>query len=75
MKRRVDGLTEKQREILDAVLTHGSVGKACENLEIDPSIAYQRLYRLRNKYEIEKRFIETYDRYKIRIADKVGLYL
>lgn len=75
MKRRVDGLTDKQREILDEVLAHGDVGKACEKLGINPSSAYQRLYRLRNKYELEKRFIETYERYKIRIADRVGLYL
>ena len=75
MKRKIDGLTDKQREILDAVLTHGDVGSACEALDINKSIAYQRLYRLRNKYETEKRFIETYNRYKIRIADKVGMYL
>lgn len=75
MKRGVDGLTDKQREILDALITHGDLGNACEKLGVDKPAAYQRLYRLRNKYEIEKRFIETYDRYKIRIADKVGLYL
>lgn len=75
MKRKIDGLTDKQREVLDAVLAHGDVGGACEALGINKSVAYQRLYRLRNKYETETRFIETYNRYKIRIADKVGMYL
>lgn len=75
MKRGVDGLTDKQRELLDAVITCGDLEGACEKLGIDKTVAYQRLYRLRSKYGIEKCFIETYDRYKIRIADKIGLYL
>ncbi|GAF71485.1 unnamed protein product [marine sediment metagenome] len=75
MKRGVDGLTDKQRRLLDAVIAHGDLGSACESLGINRTAAYQSLYRLRNKYETEKRFIESYDRYKIRIADKVGMYL
>ncbi|KKK94441.1 hypothetical protein LCGC14_2682810 [marine sediment metagenome] len=75
MKRGVDGLTDKQRELLDAIITHGDVGKACEALEIDATTAHQRLYRLRKKFATEKRFIETYARYKIRIADTKGTYL
>lgn len=75
MKREIDGLNTKQRELLDAIIATGGLISACERLKIPPSVAYQRLYRLRNKYEIEKRFIETYERYKIRTADKVGLYL
>ena len=75
MNREIDGLNTKQRELLDAIIATGGLISACKRLEIYPSVAYQRLYRLRNKYEVEKRFIETYDRYKIRTADKVGLYL
>lgn len=75
MKRGVDGLTDKQRELLDAIIAHGDMRSACEALEIDMTVGHQRLYRLRRKFDTEKRFIETYGRYKIRVADKVGTYL
>ena len=75
MKRGVDGLTDKQREVLDAIIAHGNMRSACEALGIDITVGHQRLYRLRNKFDIAKRFIETYGRYKIRIADTRGTYL
>jgi len=75
MKRGIDGLTDAERILLDALVRFGDAVKACEHLKITTPTGYQRLYRLRSKYQREKQFIEAYERYRIRIADKAGVYL
>lgn len=75
MKKGADGFTDGERDLLDALVEYGDLLKACDSLDLDPMTARQRLYRLRKRYQKERRFVEAYGKYRLRIADRKGVYL
>lgn len=70
-----DGLTDVERDLLDAILRLGGLVEACGNLGIKPSAGRQRLYRLRKRYRKAKALVEAYEKYSIRVSDRVRRYL
>lgn len=70
-----EGLTEKERELLDAIVRTGNLISACNKLGITEGAGNQRLYRLRQRYGRAQTLINEYNRYKLRISETVGVYL
>lgn len=71
----VEGLRDKERDLLDAILRFGGLVEACGSLGISPAAGRQRLYRLRRRYRKAKALVEAYERYSIRVSDRVRRYL
>jgi len=61
------GLSDKERELLEALVVHGSVKSASEAIDVPPSTASQRLLRLKLRYQRAKLLVTEYERYKLRM--------
>lgn len=70
-----EGITDKERELLDAIVRTGNLMAACNKLGITKDAGEQRLYRLRRRYGRAQTLINEYNRYKLRISETVGVYL
>lgn len=63
---RVTGLTEKEKEFLDAYIRHKSVTKAAKVLGISLQLASARKHRSLMKYLKAKEIIKEFENFKIR---------
>lgn len=68
-------LTPREREILDALVSKGSLKEACAFLGIAYNTGNARIFRIRSKYENASVLVREYERYKLRVQDKSNLYL
>lgn len=57
-------LTEKERKLLDAVAEYDTVANAAEHRQISARTAYNMLYRIRNRYQYARGFINTILNYR-----------
>lgn len=61
-------MTEKRREVLEAIANHGTIANAAKVIGVSEETAKGRLYSLRVAYDVNKRDCVEYERYKLRIG-------
>jgi molybdenum-dependent DNA-binding transcriptional regulator ModE len=69
------GLTEKETELLEAIIEEGDLRKACTRLDIKFATGSQRLFRMRERYKKAQDLIRDYERYRAQVMARVKLYL
>lgn len=63
---RVSGLTEKEKDVLDAYIRHKSLTKASKALGISIQLASARKHRALMKYLKAKEVVKEYEQIRIR---------
>jgi len=61
------GLTEKEREVLELIIRHGSLKQACISEGMSMNVLSQRLVRLRIKAEKHRLWMKEYERLKLQL--------
>jgi len=63
-------ITDKEREVLEAIIQYGTITDAALKLGISKSSASMRLARLRDRYLKAKQFIREYESYQRELPPK-----
>jgi hypothetical protein len=64
------GMTEKEREVLELIIKHGSLKQACISEGMSMNTLNQRLVRIRIKAEKTRLWMKEYERLKLQLPTR-----
>jgi hypothetical protein len=63
-------MADKEREVLELIIRHGSLKQACINTGISMNVLNQRLVRIRVKAEKTRLWMKEYERLKLQLPTR-----
>jgi len=66
-------ITEREREILEALISYGNLDEAVKRIGVRKGTANQRLHRLRERYRKAKKLVQEYETYRMRLIGRIGV--
>ena len=69
----ITGLTEGEKEVLEALVRHGTLTKAAKAIGVSVGLASARKQRALGKYLKAQAIIKEYERYRIRAPTILGV--
>ena len=67
------GLTEREKELLDAMLSEKNLTDTCKQMGISVPMGSRRKRNIVNKYLLAREIIREVDFYRVRMASKLGI--
>jgi len=71
--KQVKGLTEAEKELLNAMIRHGSLTRACKAIGISVPLGSKRKRSVVDKYLRAREIVKDVEYYRMRLASILGI--